>query len=126
MERRLAAILLAAFLGLGSAGAQGPADPLWQHQQERQRAAAITVGKDGITQHQAELLAKIYMLSELGACGATSTAERTDSAWLVPVRLGVGGREAGAIRVDRFSAAISYPHYPTRYPKDFAREERLR
>jgi hypothetical protein len=119
MQRVLVLAFLVAGLCLVGASGQSSVDPYLQGQ--RQKAAHIAIGREGVTRKQAELLAEVYFFSEVNGCGGPDAPVKRGRDWIVPVRVGYAGALAGALRIHGSTGAVSYAGHPTRLPKDFAK-----
>jgi len=79
--------------------------PLWN--EYRNSFAAIHV-EDGIDEHEAETLARVYLDEFISGCGAPMPPKASGGSWVSQLKLGVAGQlSAETIRVDARTGAIS-------------------
>ena len=119
MYPQISRVILVAVLCASGAMAQTTPDPYLERQ--RQKAARIVIGSEGVTRQQAELLAEVYFYSEVNGCGGPLAPQKRDKDWMVPVLVGPAGSRAGALRIRGSTGAVSYPGHRTLLPEDFAK-----
>jgi hypothetical protein len=117
---RLALLALTLFaLQLTDGSAQQPFAYTRELDAACRKAAHLRIGPEGISTAQADLLADTYFQVYFGLCGGPERPQQHVHYWSVPILVGYAGARVGAIRIDRFTGATSYPGKPTVYPKDF-------
>jgi hypothetical protein len=119
MTQRLFATICAVLLG-GSLLAAKPAYlDFPEIRASCEKVAHMRIGPSGVTRTQADLLADTYFQIFLGQCGGSGPVQQMRDHWSAPVVVGIAGAHDGALRIDRFTGAVSYHRKPTLLPKDF-------
>ncbi len=77
-----------------------------------------------ISSERAHDLATTYMMQYLSLCGIVEDPISRPTDWEVPIRIGQAYQPAGAIRVDKRTGSVSYPHHPMATPQSLAAWEK--
>src|SRR5205807_10292092 len=77
-----------------------------------------------ISSERAHDLATTYMMQYVSLCGIVEDPISRPTDWEVPIRIGQAYQPAGAIRVDKRTGSVSYPHHPTATPQSLAAWEK--
>ena len=79
---------------------------------------------ESIPGKRAHDLATTYMMQYISLCGVVEEPISRDTYWELPIGIGQGAEPAGAIRVDKRTGSVSYPHHPTATPQSLAAWEK--
>ena len=82
--------------------------------------SASAARPESISSQRAHDLATTYMMQYISLCGIVDDPISRSTHWEVPIRIGQAYQPAGAIRVDKGTGAVSYPHHPTSTPQSLA------
>jgi hypothetical protein len=87
-------------------------------------AVSPTIQAQSVSASRAHDLATTYMAQHISLCGIVENPISRSTHWEVPIRVGQAYEPAGAIRVEKRTGRVSYPHHPDATPESLAAWEK--